>query len=93
VVEFMQWLAARSAVPVIQQLRSKVDQYREMELIRAQKMLAKGDDPAKVLEALAQGLTNKFLHHPLAALNRASGHERDALSDALEKLYPPQIDE
>jgi glutamyl-tRNA reductase len=93
VVEFMQWLAARGAVPVIQQLRSKVDQYREMELIRAQKMLAKGEDPAKVLEALAQGLTNKFLHHPLAALNRASGDERDALSDALEKLYPPQIDE
>jgi glutamyl-tRNA reductase len=93
VVEFMQWLAARGAVPVIQQLRSKVDQYRESELVRAQKLLAKGEDPAKVLEALALGLTNKFLHHPLAALNRASGDERDALSDALEKLYPPQIDE
>lgn len=88
--QFMQWLAARASVPVIQQFRAKADQYRQMELERARRMLQKGDDPGRVLEALAIGLTNKFVHHPLSALNRASDSERANLSDALEKLYPDQ---
>ena len=85
--EFMHWLASRNTVPIIQQLRGKADYYRQIELERAKKLLAKGEDPAKVLDALANGLTNKFLHHPLAALSRSTGSEREALSDALEKLY------
>jgi glutamyl-tRNA reductase len=93
VTEFMQWLAGRGAVPIIQQLRSQADQYREAELARAKKLLAKGEEPNKVLEALALGLTNKFLHRPLAALNGANDGEREALSAAIEKLYPPQTDE
>ena len=90
--EFMSWLAARSAVPVIQLLRGKADQYRQTELERARRMLAKGDDPAKVIELLANGLTNKFLHHPLAALNRTHGPEREALQDALEIFFPASTD-
>ena len=86
--EFMSWLAARSSVPIIQQLRGNADKYRQVELERARRMLAKGDDPAKVIELLANGLTNKFLHFPLAALNRTHGPEREALHDALEKLFP-----
>ena len=91
--EFMTWLAGRASVPVIQQLRGKADQYRVAELERARRMLAKGEDPTKVIEQLAHGLTNKFLHHPLAALNRTQGRERDALSSALEKLFPASTDE
>jgi glutamyl-tRNA reductase len=86
--EFMAWLAARSSVPVIQQLRGKAEEYRQVELERAKRMLLKGEDPAKVVEQLAHGLTNKFLHHPLAALNRSRGQEREALHDAIEKLFP-----
>jgi glutamyl-tRNA reductase len=89
---YMAWLDARSAVPVIQQLRAKADQYRQVELARAQKLLAKGDDPQRVLEALAMGLTNKFLHHPMDALRRVSPAERESLTDALEKLYPHNPD-
>jgi glutamyl-tRNA reductase len=88
--EFMHWLEARASVPVIQQLRAKADSYRATELDRAKKRLAKGEDPAAVLEALAQGLTNKFLHHPMAAINGAQGPDRDALATALERLYPDQ---
>jgi glutamyl-tRNA reductase len=86
-IEFMHWLSSRNSVSIIQQMRSKADRYRQIELERAYKLLAKGEDPAKVLEALANGLANKFLHHPLTALNRATGNEREALSDALETLY------
>lgn len=88
--EFMKWLSSRASVPVIQQLRGKADEYRQIELERASKLLARGEDPVKVLEMLANGLTNKFLHHPLAALNRSSGAEREALAAALSKLYPDQ---
>ena len=87
---YMAWLASRATVPMIQQLRGRAEQYRQLELERAGKLLARGEDPARVLEMLANGLTNKFLHHPLAALNRVSGAERDALADALAKLYPDQ---
>ena len=88
--DFMHWLDARASVPAIQQLRAKADRYRAAELERAKKRLAKGEDPAAVLEALAQGLTNKFLHHPMAAINGAQGAERETLANALERLYPEQ---
>lgn len=88
--EYMHWLSSRASVPVIQQLRGKADQYRQAELEKAGRLLARGEDPAKVMEMLANGLTNKFLHHPLAALNRASGADREALAEVLGKLYSDQ---
>jgi glutamyl-tRNA reductase len=36
---------------------------------------------------MAQGLTNKFLHGSLHALQHASGAERDALIKLLPKLF------
>lgn len=89
VQQYQQWFTGRSTVPVIQQLRSRADHYRSVELERAQKMLTRGENPQIVLELLAQALTNKFLHHPMTALKRVSGDERTALAAALEQLYPP----
>jgi glutamyl-tRNA reductase len=86
--EFIDWLAKRASVPAIQTLRNRAEEYRQVELLRAQKMLARGDDPARVLEQFSQGLTNKFLHHPMQALNRASPPEREDLARALARLYP-----
>ena len=85
---FQAWLAARGAVPAIVQLRAKADEYRSAELAKAKSRLAKGEDPAKVLEALASGLVNKMLHHPTQALNRAAEGERDSLVRAVEILFP-----
>jgi glutamyl-tRNA reductase len=88
--QYQHWLTSRGTVPVIQQLRMRADQYRATELERAQKLLARGENPQQVLELLAQGLTNKFLHHPMTALKRVQPEEREALTAALEKLYPEQ---
>jgi len=88
---YMEWLSNRTSVPVIQQLRARAEHYRSIELERAKKMLAKGGDPAQILVALANGLTNKFLHHPMDALRRVSGSQRDSLTEALAVLYP-QVD-
>jgi glutamyl-tRNA reductase len=85
---FRAWLDSRAAVPAIIELRKRADQYREAELARARARLAKGEDPAAVLDALAKGLTNKFLHHPSQALSRAADREREELMRAIEVFYP-----
>ena len=86
--EFRESQGARAAVPAIVELRRRAEQYRETELAKARGRLARGDDPGTVLEALARGLANKFLHHPSQALSRAGEGEREALTRAIETLYP-----
>ncbi len=87
VSHFMHWLEGRGTVPLIQDLRQRGDDLRAFELERAKKMLAKGEDPQAVLDALAQGLTNKFLHGSLHALQHAQGEEREALMKILPGLF------
>jgi glutamyl-tRNA reductase len=90
---FMHWLENRELVPTIRALRDQAERMRRHELERAARMLAKGDDPAKVLEQLSHSLTNKFLHAPTHALNRAQTQDRDVLVAALTRLYeikPPE---
>jgi glutamyl-tRNA reductase len=88
VAAFRAWQAGRASAPAIVELRRRADQYRESELARARARLARGDDPAAVLDALAKGITNKFLHHPSQALSRAAEGERESLMRAIETLYP-----
>ncbi|MGE3570243.1 MAG: glutamyl-tRNA reductase [Burkholderiales bacterium] len=86
--QFMHWMAARASVPLIRSLRDQGEAARRHELERAQRMLARGEDPRQVLEALSQGLTNKLLHGPTQALNEAADEERRALAALIERLYP-----
>src|SRR5580704_13654420 len=87
VQNFMQWLDARSIVPVIRHMHTQADVLRRAEVERAQKMLACGEDPAAVLEALSQSLTNKLIHGPTHALNRASSENRDKLIELMGGFY------
>jgi len=87
VAHFMHWLATRDSVPLIQDLRYRGDQLQQLELERAKKRLAKGDSPEEVMDALAQGLTNKFLHGSLHALQHLQGEEREALIKLLPELF------
>lgn len=84
---FLRWLEERSVVPTINALREHHDALRVKELEKAQKQLAKGGDPSEVLEALARGLTNKFLHAPLQALHDAGNDERTDLSVLYQTIY------
>ena len=88
VAAWREQLSVRAAAPVIVELRRRADQYREAELARARARLAKGESPEAVIEALAKGLANKFLHHPSQALSRAPEAEREQLTRAIEILYP-----
>jgi glutamyl-tRNA reductase len=87
VQSFMHWIDDRAVVPVIQDMHETSEAMRQMELERARKMLAKGDDIDAVLEALSRGLTAKFLHGPQQALHRAQGDERARLAALLPQLF------
>jgi len=68
--QFMHWMQLRESVPLIRQLREQAEEMRRLELDRALRALARGEDPATVLDALSQGLTNKLLHAPTQALKK-----------------------
>jgi glutamyl-tRNA reductase len=51
--QFMHWMDARESVPLIRALRDQAEQARSAEVERALRLLAKGEDPRQVLEALS----------------------------------------
>ncbi len=79
-------MKTREMVPLIRQLRESAEEARLHEVERAARMLARGDDPKTVLEALSHGLTNKLMHAPTEALNQ--GVEGDqSLKALVARLY------
>eukprot|EP01114_Cavostelium_apophysatum_P020016 TRINITY_DN6598_c0_g1_i2.p1 TRINITY_DN6598_c0_g1~~TRINITY_DN6598_c0_g1_i2.p1 ORF type:complete len:426 (+),score=89.59 TRINITY_DN6598_c0_g1_i2:827-2104(+) len=87
VQSFMHWVGDRAVVPVIRELHESGEALRLAELERARKLLARGDDPEAVLEALSRGLAAKFLHGPQQALHHAQGDERARLASLLPQLF------
>ena len=87
VQSFAHWLDQRASVPLIQALNRQAEDWRATELIRARKLLARGDDPDAVLEALARGLTQKMLHGALAELNAADASQREQVAQAVTRLF------
>ncbi|MFH0933611.1 MAG: glutamyl-tRNA reductase [Pseudomonadota bacterium] len=85
--EFIHWMESRGVVPTIRALRDHAERQRRGEMEKALRQLSKGDNPEKVLEALSSALTNKFLHAPTQTLNQAQAGEREALLDAIHRIY------
>jgi len=84
---FLNWLEGRSVIPMIAALHGHHDQLRAAELERAKRLMAGGMPPDQVLDQLARGLTNKFLHAPTQALNQAGEAERAELMALLHHVY------
>ena len=87
VQSFMHWVDQRSAVPLIQQLNAQAEEWRTMELTRARKMLAKGEDVDAVLEALAKGLSQKMLHGAMAELHAGDAAARERAGNAISHFF------
>jgi glutamyl-tRNA reductase len=86
--DFEEWVKARRAVPVIQDLRQRADALRLLELDRARRLLANGEPPERVIEQLSQALTAKFLHDPLSVLRETGDNaEHDRLRSLLARFY------
>ena len=87
VEHFLHWMEARETVPTIRALRDAAERTRRHEVEHALKLLARGEDPQRVLETLSHGLTNKLMHGPTAALNQSEGPSRGELSELIARIY------
>jgi glutamyl-tRNA reductase len=87
VQSFMHWVDQRSSVPLIQQLHAQADEWRSVEIARARKLLAKGEDVDAVLEALSKGLTQKMLHGAMAELRAGDATARERASSAIQHFF------
>jgi glutamyl-tRNA reductase len=87
VQSFMHWVDQRSAVPLIQQLNAQAEEWRALELARARKMLAKGEDIDAVLESLARGLSQKMLHGAMAELHAGDAAARERAGHAISHFF------
>jgi glutamyl-tRNA reductase len=90
---FLHWMQARDVVPTIRALRSQAESLRHAELERALRLLARGDDPRQVIEALSHGLTNKLMHGPTRYLNQTSGEQLAEANRLVQRLYNLHPDE
>jgi glutamyl-tRNA reductase len=50
-------------------------------------MLARGDDPRQVLDALSHGLTTTLMHGPTQALHDVQAPERRELREFIARLF------
>lgn len=91
VQSFMHWLSQRDphagVVSLIQDLQAQTDQWRQVEIARAKKRLAKGDTIDTVLDALSRGLTQKLLHGALAELHSGDEQQRGQTADTVARLF------
>jgi glutamyl-tRNA reductase len=85
--DFMHWMQSREMVPTIRALRDHAERQRRAEMEKALRLLAKGESPERVLDLLSASLTNKFLHAPTQALNQAQASEREAILEAVHRIY------
>jgi len=76
VQEFLEWEHARAVVPVIQQLRERVEAIREEETARALRRLGHlSERDRQVVLALSHGIANKLLHLPISRLRERGAQE------------------
>ena len=91
VQSFVNWLDQRDpitgVVPLIQQLQVQTEEWRQTELAKARKALAKGEPLETVLEAMSKGLTQKMLHGPLAELRANDAEVRERAGEAIRQFF------
>ncbi|MGE0860078.1 MAG: glutamyl-tRNA reductase [Gammaproteobacteria bacterium] len=83
--DYMEWLKVQGSGETIAEFRARGERIRDELMAKARGRLARGEDPAVVLDFLANTLTNKLMHSPTAAL-RAGGGREDFVRVARELL-------
>lgn len=87
VSHFMHWLQSLNAVSTIRAMREDAEFRRDEELERAINLLNSGKDPEKVMNELANRLTNKLIHTPSVQLKRAGYDSREEIFDTARDLF------
>ncbi|MEW5009620.1 glutamyl-tRNA reductase [Cycloclasticus sp. 46_83_sub15_T18] len=87
VTHFQTWIRAQGASKTIYQLRQKSEQTREELLNKAINSLNNGHSAERVLQRLANDLTNKLLHAPSSSLKQAASEGNHDLLSAAQQLF------
>ena len=87
--KYWHWLTGLAAVPVLTEMRARMDHLREQELAAALRRL-RHLPPAEraIVEELSRSLMNKFLHDPTVRLRSAAANGRGlGIVDAVRYLF------
>ena len=87
VIEFYETLGKRAVVPIIKSIQDVGEQYQKIELEKASRRIANGDDPMLVLSHMAIALANKFMHAPIHALKQSSDENLEEYKKIISKIY------
>ena len=79
----------RNGGELIRDYRQHGEALRDLSKDQALERLARGEDPAKVIERLAHQLTNRLLHQPTQAIRDAASEEHHELLNAAPRLLLP----
>lgn len=85
--DFMRQLRSLDAVTTLKAFRNHAEEIRDTELQKALKRLQKGDAPEKVINTLANLLTNKLIHQPTVQMRDASSQGRKEIVELVQELY------
>lgn len=87
VANFSQWLDQRAGVPLIQALQRQTEDWRQVELGKARRALARGQDVDRVMDALSAALTRKLLHGALHELHGSAGDVHRQWMQSVQRLF------
>ena len=87
VQSFVNWLDQRSDVPLIQQLNQQAETWRDGELQKAHKLLAKGESIESVLDSMSKNLAHKMLHGAMSELHSDDPQARQQARSAIEHFF------
>ncbi len=91
VKEFTAHYRSLSSLDTLVTLRNKYERIKESELEKAIQLIAKGGDAEKVLQQLANRLTNKIIHSPTVELRKAGAESKHDLLEFARILF--QLDD
>lgn len=86
---FIGWVKSLQVKPLLINLRSEIEKIKEAELTELKKKLPNlSDKDKKAIEAFANALINKFLHHPTIFLKEAGNSEDSyAYLEAFKRIF------
>jgi glutamyl-tRNA reductase len=83
---FLDWLQSLDGNATIVAYRRQAEATRDALLAKAERQLAAGEEPARVLKQLAATLVNKLVHHPTTKIREATIQGRPELVLAAREL-------
>ncbi len=77
----------QGAAETLRLVRARVEALRAAELEKAQAEIARGGDPAEVMQRMSRALVNKLLHDPSVVLRQAAADGREDLLEFARALF------